>query len=82
MAYAIQLDQFGGPEVLAWREIDIPPLQPGMVLVGQQAIGLNFIDTYHRSGLYPLELPAGCNATGSDVPRAWKSSSKCQGKNH
>ena len=70
MTYAIQLDQFGGPEVLAWREIDIPPLQPGMVLVGQQAIGLNFIDTYHRSGLYPLELPAGLGVEAAGIVEA------------
>jgi NADPH2:quinone reductase len=70
MTYAIQLDQFGGPEVLVWREIDIPPLQPGMVLVGQQAIGLNFIDTYHRSGLYPLELPAGLGVEAAGIVEA------------
>jgi NADPH2:quinone reductase len=70
MTYAIQLDQFGGPEVLAWREIDIPSLQPGMVLVSQQAIGLNFIDTYHRSGLYPLELPAGVGVEAAGIVEA------------
>ena len=70
MTYAIQLDQFGGPEVLAWREIDIPALQPGMVLVSQQAIGLNFIDTYHRSGLYPLELPAGLGVEAAGIVEA------------
>lgn len=70
MTYAIQLDQFGGPEVLEWREIDIPSLQPGMVLVSQQAIGLNFIDTYHRSGLYPLELPAGVGVEAAGIVEA------------
>lgn len=70
MTYAIQLDQFGGPEVLEWREIGIPSLQPGMVLIRQQAVGLNFIDTYHRSGLYPLELPAGLGVEAAGIVEA------------
>lgn len=55
--YAIQFDQTGGPEVL--KRIEIQPRPPGLgeVLVEQSAIGLNFIDTYHRSGLYPVKLP-------------------------
>jgi len=67
MTYAIQLDQFGGSEVLAWREVEIPALQPGMALIQQQAVGLNFIDTYHRSGLYPLELPAGIGVEAAGI---------------
>ncbi len=55
----IVVEQFGGPERLAWREIELPPPGDGEVLVAHTAIGLNFIDTYHRAGLYPLELPAG-----------------------
>lgn len=71
MAYAIQLDQFGGPEVLEWREIELPSLlQPGMVLIQQEAVGLNFIDTYHRSGLYPLELPAGVGVEAAGIVKA------------
>lgn len=59
MPKAIMIDEFGGPEVLQWRETD--PGKPGVgeVLLQQAAAGLNFIDTYHRSGLYPLELPSG-----------------------
>ena len=73
MTYAIQLDQFGGPEVLEWREIGMPSLQPGMVLIRQQAVGLNFIDTYHRSGLYPLELPAGLGVEAAGIVEAdWR----------
>lgn len=70
MSYAIQIDQFGGPEVLDWRQIEIPPLQRGMALIRQQAVGLNFIDTYHRSGLYPLELPAGLGAEAAGIVEA------------
>lgn len=70
MSYAIQIDQFGGPEVLDWREIEIPTLQPGMALIRQQAVGLNFIDTYHRSGLYPLDLPAGIGVEAAGIVEA------------
>jgi len=70
MTYAIQIDQFGGPEVLKWREIELPSLRPGMALIRQQAVGLNFIDTYHRSGLYPLDLPSGIGVEASGVVEA------------
>jgi NADPH2:quinone reductase len=59
MVKAIQIDQFGGQEVMEWREVDVPAAGPGAALIRQEAVGLNFIDTYHRSGLYPLDLPAG-----------------------
>jgi NADPH2:quinone reductase len=64
--HAVRVHQFGGPEVLRHEEIDVPAPGPGEALVRHTAIGLNFIDTYHRSGLYPLELPAGigCEAAG------------------
>lgn len=56
----------GGPEVIAWREIDLPDPGPGEVLLRHEAVGLNFIDTYHRSGLYPIDLPGtlGLEAAG------------------
>jgi NADPH2:quinone reductase len=47
----------GGPEVLEWAEVDDPSPQPDQVLVEVAAAGLNYIDTYHRSGLYPMSLP-------------------------
>jgi len=64
--HAIRIHRFGGPEVLQWEEIPLPPPAAGEVTVRQTAIGLNFIDTYHRSGLYPLTLPAviGTEAAG------------------
>ena len=48
MTKAIQIDQFGGPEVMEWREVDVPTAGPGAALIRQEAVGLNFIDTYHR----------------------------------
>src|SRR3954463_16425405 len=50
---AILVSRNGGPDVLEYREIDVPPPGSGEVQIRQAAIGLNFIDTYFRSGLYP-----------------------------
>jgi len=65
--YAIQITETGGADVLT--KIDIQPRQPGPgeVLVRQSAIGLNFIDTYHRSGLYPVQLPFIPGTEGAGV---------------
>jgi NADPH:quinone reductase len=56
----------GGPEVMVWEHEDFPPLTGSMVLIRHTAIGLNYIDVYHRSGLYPLPLPTrlGVEAAG------------------
>jgi NADPH2:quinone reductase len=54
-----RITQLGGPEVIEWVEGDVPSPGPGEVLIEHTAIGLNFIDTYHRGGLYPIELPSG-----------------------
>jgi NADPH2:quinone reductase len=56
---AIRFDNTGGPEVLELQDIDLPQPAPGQVRVKHTAIGVNFIDTYHRSGLYPVPLPSG-----------------------
>jgi NADPH2:quinone reductase len=63
---AIQAVRTGGPEVLETVELPVPSPGPGQVLVRHQAVGLNFIDTYHRGGLYPLKMPAvlGLEAAG------------------
>jgi NADPH2:quinone reductase len=53
------LHQTGGPEVIAWHSVDVPAPGPGEVTLRQSAVGLNYIDTYHRSGIYPMELPGG-----------------------
>ncbi len=59
MSHAIRIAHYGGPEQLRWEEVSVPPPGPGQVRLRQSAIGLNYIDTYHRTGLYPLpELPA------------------------
>lgn len=56
---AIQISRTGGPEVLEAVEVEVPSPAAGQILVRHAAVGLNYIDTYHRSGLYPLKLPSG-----------------------
>ncbi len=58
MTRAIRIHETGGPEVLRWEEVALASPRAGEVLLRQNAVGLNYIDTYHRTGLYPLELPA------------------------
>jgi len=58
MSRAIRIHETGGPEVLRWEDVPLEPPRADEVLLRQTAVGLNYIDTYHRSGLYPLELPA------------------------
>jgi len=69
-AYAIVVERTGGPEVLEVREIDTPRPRPSEVLVRHEAVGLNFLDTYHRSGLYPLKLPSGLGAEAAGIVEA------------
>ncbi|MFL2553582.1 MAG: quinone oxidoreductase family protein [Candidatus Rariloculaceae bacterium] len=59
MTHAIRIKEFGGPEKLEFMEIELGEPGPGQARIAHTAIGVNFIDTYHRSGLYPIELPAG-----------------------
>jgi NADPH2:quinone reductase len=67
MMKAIQISRCGGPEVLEWRDVpDVPPAA-GQVSIRQTAVGLNFIDTYHRSGLYPLTFPAGLGLEAAGI---------------
>jgi NADPH2:quinone reductase len=63
---AIQATKAGGPDVLEAVDLPVPSPGPGQILVRHQAVGLNFIDTYHRSGLYPMKMPAvlGLEAAG------------------
>ena len=58
----------GGPEVLQWESVAVGEPGPGEARVRHTAIGLNYIDTYHRSGLYKLPLPSGHR---SSKARAW-----------
>ena len=64
--HAIRIYETGGPEVLKWEPIEVRQPGPGEALIKQTAIGLNYIDTYHRSGLYPFGLPGtpGTEAAG------------------
>ena len=67
MTHAIRMHTTGGPEVLSWEPYDPGMPEPGEVRLIHEAIGLNFIDVYHRSGLYPLPafpaIPGGHSAS-------------------
>ncbi len=67
---AIRISKTGGPEVLELVDVDLPPPGPGMARVKHTAIGVNFIDTYHRSGLYKLPLPIGIGSEAAGVVEA------------
>jgi NADPH2:quinone reductase len=67
MPHAIRFYKPGGPEVMVWEEIHVGLPGPGEVRIRQTAVGLNFIDVYHRTGLYPLPLPSGLGGEGVGV---------------
>ncbi len=67
---AIRFSQPGGPEVLDYVDVDLPPPAPGQVRVKHTVVGVNFIDTYHRSGLYKLPLPSGLGSEAAGVVEA------------
>jgi NADPH:quinone reductase len=69
-AQVARIDRVGGPEVIGWQEVDLPPPGPGEVTYRTTAAGLNFIDTYHRSGVYPVELPSGLGVEAAGVVEA------------
>jgi NADPH2:quinone reductase len=68
--YAIRFGEVGGPEVLRLEEISVGPPDQGDLLIRHTAVGLNFIDTYHRSGLYPVPLPSGIGLEAAGVVEA------------
>ena len=70
MSHAIRILETGGPEVLRWEEVEVPAPQPNEVTVRHHAVGLNFIDIYFRSGLYPTPLPSGLGFEGAGVVTA------------
>ena len=70
MAKAIRFHKTGGPEVLQLDDIEVGEPGKGQARVKNTAIGLNFIDTYHRSGLYPLPLPSGIGLEAAGVVEA------------
>ena len=67
MAKAIIISKHGGPEVLELKDVELPPPGPNEVLIRHVAIGLNYIDVYHRTGLYPVNLPSGIGAEGAGI---------------
>ena len=67
MTRVVKIEKTGGPEVLKFEAIELGKPGPEEVLIEHKAIGLNYIDTYHRSGLYPLKLPSGIGGEGSGI---------------
>jgi NADPH:quinone reductase len=67
MPYAIRVHQTGGPEVLQWEEVEVGQPGPGQVRLRQEAAGLNFIDVYHRTGLYPQPMPFTPGVEGAGI---------------
>lgn len=67
---AIRIDRTGGPEVLTYTDAELPPPGPGQVQLRHTAIGVNFIDTYHRSGLYPVPLPTTLGGEAAGIVTA------------
>ncbi|MBK7355241.1 quinone oxidoreductase [Propionivibrio sp.] len=70
MPFAIRIHQPGGPEVMCWEEITVGDPAPGEARVRHEAVGLNYIDTYHRCGLYPLQMPSGLGMEGAGIVEA------------
>jgi len=70
MTKAVRFHKTGGPDVLVYEDVSLGEPGQGQVRVRHAAIGLNFIDTYHRSGLYPLQLPSGLGLEGAGVVEA------------
>src|SRR3954463_175004 len=70
MIKAIRFEKHGGPEVLEYRDYDLPAPPRGAVQVRNAVIGVNFIDIYHRSGLYPMPLPSGLGLEAAGVVEA------------
>jgi NADPH2:quinone reductase len=70
MPKAIRFHKTGGPEVLVWEDVEVGDPGPGQLRIRQQAVGLNFVDVYQRSGLYQLPLPSGTGSEGAGIVEA------------
>ncbi len=70
MTHAIRFEQAGGPEVLEWQQVEVGDPGEGQVRLRHTAVGLNYIDVYHRTGLYPVELPSGIGLEAAGVVEA------------
>ena len=67
MTHAIRFHKTGGPEVLVWEEVALGKPGPGEARIRHTAVGLNFVDIYNRSGLYPAQLPSGLGGEAAGV---------------
>jgi NADPH:quinone reductase len=67
MTHAIRFHKTGGPEVLLWEDVKVSKPGPGEARIRHTAVGLNFVDIYYRSGVYPLPLPSGLGGEGAGV---------------
>ncbi len=70
MPYAIRIRETGGPELMSWEEVEVGNPGPGEVRVRNAAVGLNYVDTYQRSGLYPMPMPLILGSEGAGVVEA------------
>ena len=70
MTRTAQITRTGGPEVIEWIDVDLPDPAPGEVRMRNTAVGLNYIDTYYRTGLYPTKLPGGLGSEAAGVVEA------------
>lgn len=70
MTRAIRMHRPGGPELMVWEEVEVPEPGPGEARVRHTAVGLNYIDTYHRTGLYPVPAPHGLGLEAAGVVEA------------
>jgi NADPH:quinone reductase len=67
MAHAIRFEKPGGPDVLSWQQVEVGRPGQGQVRLRQTAVGLNYLDIYHRSGLYELPMPSGLGSEGAGI---------------
>ncbi|HLB14454.1 MAG TPA: quinone oxidoreductase [Burkholderiales bacterium] len=70
MPKAIRFPKTGGPEVLVWEDVEVGDPGPGQLRIRHHAIGVNYVDTYQRAGLYPMPLPSGCGSEAAGVVEA------------
>ena len=70
MAITAYIERTGSPEVIAWRDVDLPDPGRGEVRMRNTAVGLNYIDAYHRSGLYKIDLPSGLGSEAAGIVEA------------
>jgi NADPH2:quinone reductase len=70
MPHVVRFHKTGGPEVLQWEEVKVGDPGPGELRIAHRGVGLNYIDTYHRTGLYPVPLPSGIGLEAAGVVEA------------